>query len=926
MTSSSTTSSPRKSIRVPRLHEKVSTTELPLFEPDEEYKDEEECNNSNEGDRKDGETRSVSFGHFDDACKKQGREEGTDRMDLDTLSTPSSTRRSIRVGTLLKEVSTAKLPLVEPVTTDTFSRSPSLAVDYGMKRDDNKDSDVLSTPYSLRKSIQASSFASSTFAPDESFSGSLEASSNPASFRQSMHVSRLLEKLSTSELPPFEPNKAIESNGGVTPDNQTPAIDEDQVTQKQAADASPPKADLWTNRSDSLPERDSIVSPSPRGRRRTGSFNDEKDAKASAGRASTPGAVRVPSPLAHFERAALSSNKQSNMPGLPLPFLPGTMNRASLPGKYVRNQNRTSVPGAYNVPNDEESESEASSSSSFSRSSSSPRVRKRSLELSKGLAKRAGRAMLLPPSPLSRPKGGDTDFEDNGTAMPGESAMHSERSTTSDSGRASPSPITSRLFGASKRVGSGVSVPALPSTRGRKGGSQSEDPESDRASIPGAFYIHGASEEFQQDSSSLSFSSASTRSNRNRVSGDVKGGTQRGSIMPTLPSPSINRGTKRSGSDIDTDSGSSMPGSSRGVPPQLAQFERNVAAVEDDGSSSFMSPRRAARQMKLAEMGQRPSRASMVSGNSQPSVPTDLCILPTTPELDSNPAQPSLLDSDVEFDSRRPSDAGNVISDIIQVSPCIDEADTNVDDDREPHSEFAAAVEALHPVDIETGTSAVRASSNGRTQSSTDALRACEGETPATIAPKRKTSFFRIVLAMVILLATVVVVITIRAGSSDDSRTSNGPTTLAPEEAGLVSSVERRRLSLMLIRGFISSEEDLKDPLSPQAAALDWIVFNDTVSTLTEESSQTEVDTLTSRYILGVIYYSLGGLSWFQAGNWLDGESELCSWGGVLCSDGSLTSIDLSGNNLKGSIPSEIQRLSNLSKSEFKTLYRANMR
>ena len=69
---------------------------------------------------------------------------------------------------------------------------------------------------------------------------------------------------------------------------------------------------------------------------------------------------------------------------------------------------------------------------------------------------------------------------------------------------------------------------------------------------------------------------------------------------------------------------------------------------------------------------------------------------------------------------------------------------------------------------------------------------------------------------------------------------------------------------------------------------------------------------LIQRYSLIVLYYATNGANWFDNEGWLS-DSDECDWYGVTCNDsGFVTGLQLDGNNLIGTIPSNIASLSQL--------------
>ena len=67
------------------------------------------------------------------------------------------------------------------------------------------------------------------------------------------------------------------------------------------------------------------------------------------------------------------------------------------------------------------------------------------------------------------------------------------------------------------------------------------------------------------------------------------------------------------------------------------------------------------------------------------------------------------------------------------------------------------------------------------------------------------------------------------------------------------------------------------------------------------------------RYILALLYVSTGGDEWVNNEKWMSSVSE-CEWHGLSCDtfEGMIDGIDLSNNNLKGSLPSELGELRGL--------------
>ena len=103
--------------------------------------------------------------------------------------------------------------------------------------------------------------------------------------------------------------------------------------------------------------------------------------------------------------------------------------------------------------------------------------------------------------------------------------------------------------------------------------------------------------------------------------------------------------------------------------------------------------------------------------------------------------------------------------------------------------------------------------------------------------------------------------------------------------------------------------EALRDPTSPQYAAMQWLrsdanqgIFDDVI--------------FIQRFALATLYYSSGGEQWTSSSGWMTEASE-CEWyssstssQSICDADGRLLELNLSNNNLAGTIPPELNLLS----------------
>jgi len=114
------------------------------------------------------------------------------------------------------------------------------------------------------------------------------------------------------------------------------------------------------------------------------------------------------------------------------------------------------------------------------------------------------------------------------------------------------------------------------------------------------------------------------------------------------------------------------------------------------------------------------------------------------------------------------------------------------------------------------------------------------------------------------------------------------------------------------VSGTISDPSTLEELYSPQTMALDWLVQDDANYSI-------DSDMIIQRYALMTLFYSLGGRDWFSSTNWLSSGKNECLWKFVQCNiNKEIISLDLSHNNLKGTIPKEIGTLSMLEELKLK--------
>ncbi|GKY92920.1 hypothetical protein MPSEU_000261000 [Mayamaea pseudoterrestris] len=136
---------------------------------------------------------------------------------------------------------------------------------------------------------------------------------------------------------------------------------------------------------------------------------------------------------------------------------------------------------------------------------------------------------------------------------------------------------------------------------------------------------------------------------------------------------------------------------------------------------------------------------------------------------------------------------------------------------------------------------------------------------------------------------------------------SSAPPTFAPTLQPTTSS-RRQALLEVLVPVSLDNGTSLQTPGSPQYKALDWSLTNNNIDDNTARVVQ--------RYALATLYYSTNSLadnsrSWLNTSGWLSSDDE-CTWYGVKCVGKALTSLQLTSNQLIGTLPDELSVLNKL--------------
>ena len=121
--------------------------------------------------------------------------------------------------------------------------------------------------------------------------------------------------------------------------------------------------------------------------------------------------------------------------------------------------------------------------------------------------------------------------------------------------------------------------------------------------------------------------------------------------------------------------------------------------------------------------------------------------------------------------------------------------------------------------------------------------------------------------------------------------------------------IDSREVDIVSILNSLSDPNLFKDESTPQSQAKSWLIASGI------DASDKK---LTQRYVLSVLYLSLYGEGWTTNDKWMATEELECEWFGIKCdSDGFISEIDLTENNLIGILPSELKHLDKMKDAYF---------
>ena len=167
---------------------------------------------------------------------------------------------------------------------------------------------------------------------------------------------------------------------------------------------------------------------------------------------------------------------------------------------------------------------------------------------------------------------------------------------------------------------------------------------------------------------------------------------------------------------------------------------------------------------------------------------------------------------------------------------------------------------------------------------------------------------------VVFVLAGIVIIALVALGAMGGSEDGSGTDSEAPVQSE--AFYQERLAAFRPFVGQWSATSTLVQTGTPQALALDWLVYQD----LTVSHTSIAETPLKQRYAVMVLYFACGGEGWqsFDKGT-LESQGEIptCEWLGdkfIECDPGSqeVTLLDLSDRRMTGALPEELGLLTSL--------------
>uniref|UniRef100_A0A7S4M6H5 Disease resistance R13L4/SHOC-2-like LRR domain-containing protein n=1 Tax=Odontella aurita TaxID=265563 RepID=A0A7S4M6H5_9STRA len=183
------------------------------------------------------------------------------------------------------------------------------------------------------------------------------------------------------------------------------------------------------------------------------------------------------------------------------------------------------------------------------------------------------------------------------------------------------------------------------------------------------------------------------------------------------------------------------------------------------------------------------------------------------------------------------------------------------------------------------------------------------------------------ITAVVVVAAAIAATVVVTSRGHGMATTETTEEVPADEEVKPAVSNSSLDVAVISVIHHMSSQSDLSDPLTAQSRALEWMLNTSATqsyySAFGNDGSVGDAGDISEmplrivqRYVLAVIFFATGGSMrwWVQSDGFLSAERHECEWFGVGCGeDGEfIQSIALGRNNLTGTLPDEIQFLTNL--------------